>query len=96
MPIRAVPDALEVGVQLRLHLGLIELAVNDVIVAIVTGAVREFLISRRVHPAEIEFRQSPGNSGSDTWTYAALLRSEWSEAESVDRVAIRHFFIPLK
>lgn len=30
--------------------------VNDVIVAIVTGAAREFLISRRVHPAETEFR----------------------------------------
>lgn len=31
-------------------------SVNDVVLATVTGAVREFFISRRVHPGDIEFR----------------------------------------
>lgn len=51
---------------------------------------------QRLAPTEVEFRQSPANAGSDTWSYAVLLKSEWSELESIDRVAIRHFFISLK
>ena len=32
--------------------------VNDLVLATVAGAVREFLIARRVHPEEIDFRVS--------------------------------------
>jgi WS/DGAT/MGAT family acyltransferase len=34
----------------------LECTVNDVVLSTVTGAVRQFMVSRRVHPEDIEFR----------------------------------------
>jgi hypothetical protein len=44
----------------------------------------------------IEFRESPENRGSDTWSYAILNRDHWLQLESIDQALVRYFFIPIK
>jgi WS/DGAT/MGAT family acyltransferase len=74
-------------------------SVNDVVLAIVTGAVREFLLQRQVHPEQLEFRvaapvnvrgkEQAGRGGNrvSSWIVALPI----GEADPAKQVAaIRH------
>jgi hypothetical protein len=50
---------------------------------------------QRIIPAAVEFRESPHNSGSDTWEFAALLREEWIALESLDHALMETLYRPL-
>ncbi len=43
----------------------------------------------------IEFRESPGNRGSDSWTYAVLPKDEWAELQNVAGPVVSYFFVPM-
>jgi len=51
-----------------------------------------------VMPANIEFRASPSNGGSDTGVYAVLPRDEWADLDKLSREVVSHFFqsLPVK
>lgn len=57
------------------------------------GAV--FRALQSVAPANLEFRVSPHNEGSDGWIYAVLPRDEWRELEELAPRVIEYFFRPL-
>ena len=50
---------------------------------------------QRVVPPAIESRASPDNGDNDGWAFAALLREEWANLESLDAQFVSAYFHPL-